>query len=453
MNTTWLSFYERLDIELIQCKEEGKDISGYKEKIIQLKGLDSREREIRAGILLDELAGLPIKGEHTYTEPSNIDEIKILRPHGPRRMEVQLSENEMHDKVLGAWLGRCSGCLLGQPIEGWKRERIIGLAKETNNYPFNYYISSDISTELREKYNISDEGSVYGSSNINWINNIEHMVEDDDTNYTIMGLSILEKYGLDFTPEDVAESWLNNLPILHTCTAERVAYQNIVNLIMPPESASYRNSYREWIGAQIRADFFGYITPGYPELGAELAWRDASISHIKNGIYGEMWVAAMLSAAAVTEDINQIIKIGLSEIPKTSRLTTSILDVLTWKSSGLAWEEAVDRVHDMYDESNGHDWCHTISNAIIVTLALIYGEKDFERTIGIANLAGFDTDCNGATVGSIIGMILGAKRLPEKWINPLNDMIKSGVDGFQKIAISELAKRTIPFARMTMDIS
>lgn len=166
-----------------------------------------------------------------------------------------------------------------------------------------------------------DRGSVYGSDKINWINNVEHMVEDDDTNYTIIGLKILEEYGLNFTPEDVAESWMANLPILHTCTAERVAYQNLVNLIMPPESASFRNPYREWIGAQIRADFFGYITPGYPELGAELAWRDASISHLKNGIYGEMWVAAMLSAAAVTDDIAEIINIGLSEIPQNSRLS------------------------------------------------------------------------------------------------------------------------------------
>ncbi len=449
MNAKWLSYYERLGTELLQSRDEGKDISGYEDRVKALEQLDPKEREEKSAKILDELAALPVKKGYTYEEPSDLEGIKRARPKGPRKMDLSLSDDELYDKILGAWLGRCSGCLLGQPIEGWKRERIVGLAKETNNYPFKYYISSDISSELRDRYGIKDRGSVYGSNKINWINNVEHMVEDDDTNYTIIGLSILERYGLNFTPTNVGESWLANLPILHTCTAERVAYQNLVNLIMPPESASFRNPYREWIGAQIRADFFGYITPGYPELGAELAWRDASISHIKNGIYGEMWVAAMLSAAAVTDGTEDIINIGLSEIPKNSRLWEAVSDVLTWKEKGTKnWEEAIDRVHEIYDETNGHDWCHTIPNALIVAIALIYGDNDFEKTIGIANLAGFDTDCNGATAGSIIGMIIGAKELPDKWINPLNDMIKSGVDGFQKVPISELAMRTTVFAKM-----
>jgi len=64
----------------------------------------------------------------------------------------------------------------------------------------------------------------------------------------------------------------------------------------------------------------------------------------------------------------------------------------------------------------------------------------------------FDTDCNGATVGSILGMMHGASALPEKWTAPLNDKIKSGVDGFGLVKISELAERTAAMVRANPDV-
>lgn len=448
----WLNYGDNLDFEFLQAADEGKDIAAVLMNSNTIKEMspDNPEREPLAAALLDKIAQLPIRASYQHIEPSDIIEIKNARPSAGAIVKPEISNltgEIQFDKVYGAWLGRCAGCLLGQPIEGWHRDRIIGLLKDTDNYPFKYYISSSIPEEVRKKYDINDEGGVYGSTIKNWINNVKHMPEDDDTNYTIIGLKILEQYGQDFTPDDVAECWLSNLPILHTCTAERLAYKNIVNLVYPPLSASYRNPFREWIGAQIRGDFFGYITPGNPELGAEMAWRDASISHVKNGIYGEMFVAAMLSAAAITNDLEKIIECGLSQIPEKSRLTKAVHDVLSWKKDGLSWEQALDRIHQIYNEKSGYDWCHTIPNAMIVCIGLIYGEMDFEKSIAIAVMSAFDTDCNGATVGSIIGMILGAKALPEKWIAPLNNQLKSGVDGFGLVEITDLAKRTLKIAQ------
>jgi hypothetical protein len=149
---------------------------------------------------------------------------------------------------------------------------------------------------------------------------VSAMPEDDDTNYTATGLAILKRRGPGFTPEDVADFWLSDIPILHTYTAERVAYRNFCLQIPPPHSARFRNPHREWIGAQIRADFWGYAAAGDTALAAELAWRDACVSHVKNGIYGEMWAAAMIAAAFVTSDIRAVIEAGLGEIPPRSRL-------------------------------------------------------------------------------------------------------------------------------------
>lgn len=448
----WFDYATDLHLELLQAEDEGKDVKGFDEKVKQIQDMDPRDsqRELQAAAILDEIAALPIKIDYQYSEPSHLDGIKAERPNSGKKLNFapsNLTDDGLFDKVYGAWLGRCSGCLLGKPIEGWHRERVTGLLKETENYPINRYVSSAISEELRKKFEVIDTTDPYGNAQQSWINNVNYMPEDDDTNYTIIGLKILEQYGPGFTPDDVAQIWLANLPILHTFTAERVAYKNLVNMIYPPKSAGFRNIYREWIGAQIRADFFGYITPCNPALGAEMSWRDASISHLKNGIYGEMFVAAMLSAAAAIDDIEEIIEYGLSQIPEKSRLTEAVRKVLKWKKEGLHWKQAIDSVHQTYTEKLSHDWCHTISNAIIVCIALIYGESDFEKSIGIAVMSAFDTDCNGATVGSIIGMVKGAKALPSKWIQPLNDQLRSGVDGFGLVRISDLAKRTLDISK------
>ncbi|MCL2821414.1 MAG: ADP-ribosylglycohydrolase family protein, partial [Oscillospiraceae bacterium] len=272
------------------------------------------------------------------------------------------------------------------------------------------------------------------------------MPEDDDTNYTLFSLLMLERYGRDFTAQNIAHGWMNMFPILRTCTAERVAYKNFTAGIMPPRSAEYRNPYREWIGAQIRTDFYGYINPGNPALAAEYAFRDASVSHVKNGIYGAMFVAAMIAAAGVLDksgfDAADLIKTGMSYIPAKSRLYEALELFLEFYAKHPSWEDAQDYIHQNYNEYDPHDWCHTIPNALVVCLGLLYGDGDFSKSISLAVTPMFDTDCNGATVGSILGIICGASAIPDYWKNPINDSFETGLAGLGKQSITDLAKRT-----------
>ncbi len=443
-------FFRNVDgvmIELIQAEQEGKDVSGLKEeaeKIMQME--DGVNKMVAADKFYDTISALPVRADFKYVEPSDIEGIKKERPAAAELSGDVPEGDALYDKVYGAWLGRCAGCLLGKPVEMWKREKIDGLAKDTNNYPISAYFSSDVPDAIKQKYDMKDTWGpikVYGSNLTGWINTVDAMPTDDDTNYTIMGLKVLEGAGKAFTSYDVAAEWINSLPALHLMTAERVGYRNIISGILPPDSGWRRNPYREWIGAQIRADIYGYAAPGNPEEAAEMAWRDAVLAQYKNGIYGEMFVAAMLAAAAVTDDIDRIIEAGLGQIPKNSRLAEGVKQVAAWKKDGLGWEQALDRLHEIYDEENMHDWCLTTTNAMVVALALLFCGNDFEKAISISVHAAFDTDCNGATVGSIMGMVLGAKALPEKWINPLNDTVLSSVAGFGKNKISDLAARTI----------
>ncbi len=433
---------EDLEIEKTQLVEEGKDISSVKDDFQRLGQKDlaedlSLQKEVKE--LYDRLEELPVRDDYSYEEPSLLAEIKKARPAKDGHIKNDLPEASLRDKLLGAWLGRCSGCLLGKPVEGWKSDKMWPFLKETNNVPLqNYFYTSDIPEEILDKYDIDPDTYKY-------FKNIDYMPEDDDTNYTVTSLAILKKHKKDFTPRDVANFWLGNIPLLHTCTAERVAYKNFSNLVEPPRSARYQNPYREWIGAQIRGDVFGYVNLGNPERAAEFAWRDASISHVKNGIYGEMWVAAMLAVAPLVSEMEEVIRLGLAQIPEKSRLTEAIQEILDWYREGIGYREAISRIHDKWDEYNGHHWCHTISNAQIVAFALLWGEKDFEKSICRSVEACFDTDCNGATVGSIVGMMLGAENLPEKWIGPLNDELHTGIQGYTKMKISELVKDTFVF--------
>lgn len=432
----WFDFCDALAIEVEQMMDEGRDAARFLEQTKDIQNMErGAERTAAGAALLEQLKVLP--APYDAKEPSDLASIQALA-------EGETCENAAPDldKIYGAWLGRCAGCLLGQPVEGWRRARINGLLEETGNLPLKTYISSDISGELREKYDVRDDRHAYGGKKTGWINNVSYMPEDDDTNYTLLALKLAEQYGRDFTPDDVAESWLMNLPLLHVCTAERVAYINLAQSVYPPQSASYRNPYREWIGAQIRGDLFGYICPGDMKTAAEMAWRDASISHVKNGIYGEMWVSAMLAKAAVCGDMRAVVRSGMRQIPKESRLHRELSEMLRRYDAGETAEQAAAYILGKYDENNPHHWCHTISNAAIVALGLLWGEKDFTRTMGLCLTMGFDTDCNCATTGSVLGMVLGAAELPEAWTVPLHDTVLSGVDGFGLVRISDMAART-----------
>ena len=272
---------------------------------------------------------------------------------------------------------------------------------------------------------------------------IEYLGADDDLAYPLLNLVILEKYGFKFTCKDVGKEWIDRLPI--ACTAEEVALRNMKQGILPPKSARIDNPFAEWIGADIRSDMWGYAAPGLPELAAEFAYRDASVSHIKNGTYGAMFFSAMISAAFAESDIRNLVEIGLSEVPANCRLAEAINLTLQWyRESNNDWEATWQKIDDRYGYLHMAD---TIQNACFTILGLLHGNLDFTKTIGYTVMAGDDTDCTGATVGSILGVILGANRIPEKWYNRFNDRIVSYVRGFEDNKISELAQRTLKIAK------
>jgi len=424
--------------EIVQRRQEGCSVEAIEECVERALRRSDGLRGVELYTILCDLESLQPAESFPYVEPSTLDEIRAKRPDGPRRMELNLTDAQMLDRIHGAWLGRAAGCVLGKPVEkGWNKSQIDSYLQFAKALPLNDYIP--LVDGHPEGLKLRDPDCTRGR--------IHYAARDDDLDFTILGLLIFENYGLDFTSHDVAETWLSRVPYHTVYGAARAAYRNLVNNLWPPESATHHNHYRESVGAQIRADIWGYAAPGWPEKAAKFAFHDAAISHIKNGIYGEMFVAAMLAAAFVTSDVEEVIKIGLSEIPANCRLAEAVRDTVEWSKKLSDWEQVWTRINEKY----GHYYVmHAINNAALVVMGLMVAQRNYETSIVVAVRGGWDTDCNGATAGSVCGMMLGAEALPEKWVGVLNDRLISAVRGYSECKISELAKRSYEIARKVM---
>jgi ADP-ribosylglycohydrolase len=367
-------------------------------------------------------------------EPDGLDEILALA----RPVTVASPGMDLPDRVHGAWLGRAAGCLLGKPVEKIPREGIRAIAQSTGNWPISrYFTEVGLDGELASRYPWNRR-----SRPTSLLENIDGMPEDDDLNFPLIALSLLENHGDRFTTDDVAQSWLANLPGGRVFTAERIAYRNLLDGYEPDVAGRIGNPFRDWIGAQIRTDVYGWTHPGDPVTAARLAWTDARLTHGRNGVYGAMFAAAACSAAVVANDVAEVLAAGLSVVPPESRFTQAI--TMGWELGALSTEDALDKIHARYGDLH---WVHVLNNAATLGYALARGDGDYATTITTAVTGGWDTDSTGATAGSIAGALTGAKGLPPEWVIPLRNRLASTVPGFDGIGFDTLARRTLALVR------
>ncbi|GAA2598910.1 hypothetical protein GCM10009863_10350 [Streptomyces axinellae] len=259
---------------------------------------------------------------------------------------------------------------------------------------------------------------------------------------------MLERHGPGFTTGDVARLWLEELPAGRTFTAERVAYRNLLAGVEPPHTGAYRNPFREWVGAQIRADIFGWTHPGDPAGAAGAAWRDAVLTHTANGVYGEMFTAAAPARAAgggPGADVDACVAAGLAVVPPGSRYAMAIRTGIAAareaaSTTPAGFEQVVDGLHAAYGD---HHWVHVLPNAALLAAALTHAGGDFDGTIRRVVSGGWDTDSNGATAGSLTALLAGTPRaLPARRTAPLKNRLSTSVGGMNGIGFGELAART-----------
>ncbi len=458
----WTNLETLINQEKTQLIEEGvaPEVAADAAKQAHDKRLsNSNEYEVWA-----PFKNLPIRDDFLFIEPSDLESIRAQRSGDAPKLTFAPSDDVLLDKMYGAWLARCAGCALGKPVEGfmgkhngiesWERQKTYLQAIDASEWPLKDYFPQRSPAEEKT-------GRTWCHPSTR--EQIAFMETDDDIRYTVIGQIITKNHGRHFTSAHVANAWLVYLGYSNVCTAETQAYRNIVighdsfrwlNDLNHARSLDEKtdwkwithhlNPYREWIGAQIRIDSYGYAAAGDPELAAEFAWRDARISHVKNGLYGAMFCAAMIAAAFATDDPMTIIRAGLAQIPKQSRLHAEMLqtvDICKRYNNDFARFEDVFK--DIYALLGHYDPVHTNNNCALCVAALLLGNCDFHKGITLAVMGGLDSDCNGATVGSIVGAVCGAKNAPKHWVGRLNDTLNSFVVGYHPIAISECAKRSV----------
>lgn len=389
-----------------------------------------------------KLSDLPMQTDWHYVEPNDLNGIlEQCDPTRPRGVMRELPEDDVQSRIKAAFLGSVVGCILGKPLEiNPTLEEIKAALEPLGEWPLNNYVTQKAAESFSRPPHPDWAETVREA--------IRYVAPDDDINYTIMGMLVLEKYGSDFTKPQLLELWLNNLQPAFTWGPERTLLAHATLDSLPfgatkPDTQTLEtwvnilNPRDEFCGAMIRADAYGYACPGNPELAAKLAWRDASMTHRRTGIYGTMFAAAAIATAFVAKDALEIFETALKFVPQKSRFYEKVAASLQVVSDSEDWLEAYRQIH-ADNRQYSHCLVYQETGTLINTLKFATSIGD-----GICKqvMQGNDTDSYGATAGSILGAFFGSGQLEERWLKPFNDEIHVRLATFFETSLSVVTDR------------
>ena len=305
---------------------------------------------------------------------------------------IQLSKKTYLDKVYGCWLGKNIGGTLGAPYESKK-------------YACNLTFYEPVP---------------------------EKPMPNDDLDLQLVWLKMLEDRGVkNVRMRDFADYWLANLKS-YPWDEYGYCQRNLKDGLVPPVSGCFENTCIDNMGSPIRSEIWACIAPANPQAAAEMAFKDAVLDHAGGeGVYGEMFWAAVESAAFVEADPRTLIQIGLSMIPLHCQTSRVIREVLVLKDRGALWGDLRNWIAEKYSNpsytpnhvgSGLMHPCHAVPNIGFTIIGWLYGTDFGDKLLKAVN-CGYDTDCTGATLGAVMGIIDGANKIPMRWRNPIGENI------------------------------
>jgi hypothetical protein len=327
---------------------------------------------------------------------------------------ITLSKTALQNKIKGGWAGQTIGVVYGAPVEFKYQGSLID---DQMNIPWNeHYV----------KY---------------WWDKKPGLFDDIYTDLNFV--NAFEKYGLDASADSIAHHWSNTA--YHLAHANQASRYNILNGMMPPASGYWKNNpHADDIDFQIEADFIGFMAPGMINAATDIADRVGHVMNSGDGWYGGVFVSAMYSLAFVSDDPVYIVEQAIQTIPAGTKFHDCIADVIAWhKQYPNDWKQTWFEVQKKWNLDVGCPKGAFLGfnidakiNSAYVAIGMLYGNGDFSKSIDIAARCGQDADCNPATVGGVLGVMLGYDKIPDFWLKPLQEIEN---DNFENTDIS-LAK-------------
>ncbi len=340
---------------------------------------------------------------------------------------------EYKDKVKGCWLGKNIGGSLGGPLECYR-----------GVFDLDFYIT-DLS---------------------------KGPLPNDDLDLQLVWLNAAEKYGKATNSHILGEYWLSY--IVANWSEYGAGKNNLAMGLLPPLSGWYNNHNKDSCGCFIRSEIWACLAPGHPEIAVKYAYEDAIVDHSDEGVYAEIFCAAIQSAAFAESDREKLIEIGLSYIPEDCAITLAVRTAIESYKDGMDWKAArkvilqtVPGSFGMYEGYKDQEPEEDVpvgdlgfdapSNIGIMIIGWLYGEGDFGKSICISAGCGEDADCTAATLASILGIIGGESSIPNKWKEPIGDEIKTiSIDLTNDLikvpsSITELTERVCRLMPVFMD--
>lgn len=294
---------------------------------------------------------------------------------------VDIASDEYKDRLYGCWQGKNAGGTLGTPLEKpWGEEE-----------PFDVWW-----------YPVLQEGGL----------------PNDDLEMQLVWLKALEEVGPEIKARDLSRYWLDHIG--YNFDEYGLSKLNLKLGLEPPVSGNHNNWFVDCMGSPIRSEVWACVSPGAPRLAARYAYQDSICDHAGGeGVFGEMFNAALESAAFVLQDPKVLIDIALSYIPHECEVRIAIDTAVSAHEQGHTWQEARRAVLDATPHYNAQ---YAPINTGFQVIGLLYG-RDFGEGICITVNCGYDTDSSGAAIGSYLGIMQGRQGLPAKWIEPLGSAI------------------------------